>query len=168
MVVIDPKCNQDNWFLYSHTRQLGAPTPFLTRFAARATRPSSAQARGEARRCRAPARRALRLRTPPRQTRRAFALPRPTWARRTCKGIGAQIRSLGRPLKGWRVASKRLGPLPRIKWAALGRDCGREGSGALQLPRAAAVSTRLRVRVEVAVAGGGASARKQARKGGRR
>ena len=71
-------------------------------------------------------------------------------------------------MKGWRVASKRLGPLPRIKWAALGRDCGREGSGALQLPRAAAVSTRLRVRVEVAVAGGGASARKQARVGGER
>ena len=71
-------------------------------------------------------------------------------------------------MKGWRVASKRLGPLPRIKWAALGRDCGREGSGALPLPRAAAVSTRLRVRVEVAVAGGGASARKQARVGGER
>ena len=48
-------------------------------------------------------------------------------------------------MKGWRVASKRLGPLPRIKWAALGRGCGREGSGALPLPRAAAVSTGLRV-----------------------
>ena len=44
-------------------------------------------------------------------------------------------------MEGWRVASKRLGPLPRMKWAALGRGCGREGSGALPLPRAAAVST---------------------------
>ena len=28
------------------------------------------------------------------------------------------------------MAPKRLGPLPRMKWAALGRGCGREGSGA--------------------------------------
>ena len=42
------------------------------------------------------------------------------------------------------MASKRLGPLPRMEWAALGRGCGREGSGALPLPRAAAVSTRVR------------------------
>ena len=48
-------------------------------------------------------------------------------------------------MEGWRVASKRLGPLPRIKWATLGRGCGREGSEALPLPRAAAVSTRSRV-----------------------
>ena len=47
-------------------------------------------------------------------------------------------------MEGWRVASKRLGPLPRMKWAALGRGCGREGRGALPLPRAAAVSTRVR------------------------
>ena len=44
------------------------------------------------------------------------------------------------------MASKRLGALPRMKWAALGRGCDREGSGALPLPRAAAVSTGLRVR----------------------
>jgi len=48
-------------------------------------------------------------------------------------------------LKGWLMASKRLGPLPRMRWAALGRGCGREGSGALPLPRAAAISTRVRV-----------------------
>ena len=52
---------------------------------------------------------------------------------------------MGEPLEGWLVASKRLGPLHRIKRGALGRDCGREGSGALPLPRAAAISTRLRV-----------------------
>ena len=44
------------------------------------------------------------------------------------------------------MASKRLGPLTRIRWAALGRGCGREGRGALQLPRAAVISTGLRVR----------------------
>ena len=48
-------------------------------------------------------------------------------------------------MKGWLMASKRLGPLPRMRWAALGRGCGREGSGALPLPRAAAISTRVRV-----------------------
>ena len=44
------------------------------------------------------------------------------------------------------MASKRLGALPRIKRGAQGRGCGREGSGALPLARAAAVSTGLRVR----------------------
>ena len=48
-------------------------------------------------------------------------------------------------MEGWRVASKRLGALPRIKRGALGRGCGREGSVVLPLPRAAAISTRLRV-----------------------
>ena len=43
------------------------------------------------------------------------------------------------------MASKRLGPLPRIKRGALGRGCGREGRGALPLPRAAVISTRLRI-----------------------
>ena len=47
--------------------------------------------------------------------------------------------------EGWRVASKRLGALPRIRRGAQGRGCGREGRGALPLPRAAAVSTGLRV-----------------------
>ena len=45
-------------------------------------------------------------------------------------------------MEGWLVASRRLGPLPRIRWAALGRGCGREGRGALPLPRAAVISTR--------------------------
>ena len=31
-------------------------------------------------------------------------------------------------MEGWRVASKRLGALPRIKRGALGRGCGRERS----------------------------------------
>ena len=48
-------------------------------------------------------------------------------------------------MKGWLMASKRLGPLPRMRWATLGRGCGREGSGALPLPRAAAISSRVRV-----------------------
>ena len=54
-------------------------------------------------------------------------------------GCSADLHSaLGGPLEGWLVASKRLGPLPRMKWAALGRGCGSEGSGALLLARAAA------------------------------
>ena len=48
-----------------------------------------------------------------------------------------------------RVASKRLGTLPRIKRGAVGRGCGREGSGALPLARAAAVSTGLRLRLHL-------------------
>ena len=51
-------------------------------------------------------------------------------------------------MEGWRVAWKRLGPLARMKWAALGRGCGRKGSGALPLPRTAAVSTGLRIRLK--------------------
>ena len=53
---------------------------------------------------------------------------------------------MGGPLKGWLMASKRLGPLPRIlrgsPWAVA---VAGEGRGALPLPRAAAVSTRVRV-----------------------
>ena len=49
-------------------------------------------------------------------------------------------------MEGWRVASKRLGPLPRRRGSALARGCGRGGRGALPLARAAAVSTGLRVR----------------------
>ena len=41
---------------------------------------------------------------------------------------------------------KGLGPLPRMKWAALGRGCGSEGSGAQPLPRAAVISTGFGVR----------------------
>ena len=58
--------------------------------------------------------------------------------------MARRFAALGGPLEGWRVASKRLGALPRIRRGALGRGCGREGSGALPLPRAAAVSTGLR------------------------
>ena len=43
------------------------------------------------------------------------------------------------------MASKGLAALPRIDRDALGRGCGRKGSGALPLPRAAVISTRLRV-----------------------
>ena len=50
------------------------------------------------------------------------------------------------------MASKRLGALPRIRWSALGRGCGKEGGGALPLARAAAVSTGLRVLSDVRVA----------------
>jgi len=56
-------------------------------------------------------------------------------------GLARRSSALGGPLEGWRVASKGLGPLPRNKEGDLGRGCGREGSGALPLPRAAAVST---------------------------
>ena len=47
-------------------------------------------------------------------------------------------------MEGWLVASKGLGPLPRMRWAALANSCGREGRGALPLQRAAAVSAGLR------------------------
>ena len=52
---------------------------------------------------------------------------------------------MGGPLERWLAASKRLGALPRISRGALGRGWGREGRGALPLPRAAAVSTGLRL-----------------------
>ena len=78
----------------------------------------------------------------------------------TCKRVRAQILTLGAatgglaggssalggPLEGWRVASKGLGPLPRRRGSALAHGCGRSGIGALPLPRAAVISTRLRVR----------------------
>ena len=44
------------------------------------------------------------------------------------------------------MASKGLAALSRTARDALGRGCGKEGSGALPLPRAAVISTRLRVR----------------------
>ena len=56
-------------------------------------------------------------------------------------GLGRRSTALGGPLEGWQVALKRLGALPRIRRGAQGRGCGREGSGALLLARAAAVST---------------------------
>ena len=52
---------------------------------------------------------------------------------------------MGGSLEGWWVASKGLGALPRTRGSTLAHGCGREGSGALPLPRAAAVSTGLRV-----------------------
>ena len=51
------------------------------------------------------------------------------------------------------VAGVAVGALPRIRWGARGRGCDREGSGALPLERAAAVSTGLRVRQEVGEGG---------------
>ena len=59
-------------------------------------------------------------------------------------GLGRRSAALG---AHWRAAGgwKRLGPLTRIGRGALGRGCGREGSGAPPLPRAAVISTRLRV-----------------------
>ena len=48
-------------------------------------------------------------------------------------------------MEGWRLASKRLGPLPRRRGSALAHGCGRSGRGALPLPRAAVISTGLRV-----------------------
>ena len=47
-----------------------------------------------------------------------------------CKGWGADPQpwaGLGRA-EGWLVASKRLGPLPRRRWAALSGGCSRAGS----------------------------------------
>ena len=50
------------------------------------------------------------------------------------------------------MASKGLAALPRTRGSILAHGRGREGRGALPLPRAAAVSTGLRVRVEECVA----------------
>ena len=44
------------------------------------------------------------------------------------------------------MASKRLAALHRTRGSTQARGCGREGRGALPLPRAAAVSTGVRVR----------------------
>ena len=60
-------------------------------------------------------------------------------------GLGRRSAALEGPLEGWRVALKRLAALPRTRRGAQGRGCGREGSGALPLPRAAVISTRLRL-----------------------
>ena len=49
------------------------------------------------------------------------------------------------------MASKRLGPLPRRRGSALAHGCGRSGRGALPLPRAAVISTRLRVHAALGV-----------------
>ena len=76
-------------------------------------------------------------------------------------GLGRRSSLLGRPLEGWRVASKGLGPLPRRRGSALADGCGRSGIGALPLPRAAVISTRLRVRV------GGDGRRDEQREGAR-
>ena len=64
------------------------------------------------------------------------------------RGLGRRSAALRGPLEGWWVASKRLGPLPRIRRGALGRGCGREGRGALPLPRAAVISSRHLNRLE--------------------
>ena len=46
---------------------------------------------------------------------------------------GSERRTLvsGRPLEGWRVASKGLGPLPRTRGSALALGCGRSGRAVL-------------------------------------
>ena len=62
----------------------------------------------------------------------------------TCERVGAQIRSLGKATGGLAGGFEAAGA--RIRRGALGRGCGREGSGALPLLRAAVISTRLRVR----------------------
>ena len=49
------------------------------------------------------------------------------------------------------MASKGLGPLPRMRGSALAHGCGRGGRGALPLARAFAVSTRLGVHEDVQV-----------------
>ena len=56
-------------------------------------------------------------------------------------GLGRRSVALAGPLEGWLVASKRLEALSRIKRGAQGHGWGREGSGALPLPRAAVIST---------------------------
>jgi len=56
-------------------------------------------------------------------------------------GLGRRSSALGRPLEGWRLASKGLGPLPRRRGSALARGCGRGGRVVLPLAWAAAVST---------------------------
>ena len=56
--------------------------------------------------------------------------------------------SLGAAFKGWLVTSKGLRPLPRRRGGALARGCGGKASGALPLPRAAAVSTGITVRAQ--------------------
>ena len=49
------------------------------------------------------------------------------------------------------MALKRLGPLHRRREGALAHGCGRSGRGALPLPRAAVISTRLRVHAALGV-----------------
>ena len=82
-------------------------------------------------------------------------------------GLGRRSSALGRPLEGWRVASKRLGPLPRRRGDALAHGCGRSGRGALPLPRAAVISTRVRVQA-LRRAAAPASGKQRQHDGGRR
>ena len=71
-------------------------------------------------------------------------------------GLGRRSAVSGRPLDGWRVASKGMGPLPRRRGSALAQGCDRGGRVALPLARAAAVSTGLRVLArEVRIVGEG-------------
>ena len=49
------------------------------------------------------------------------------------------------------MASKGVGPLPRMRGSALAHGCDRDGRAVLPLPRAAAVSAGLRVRQPVGV-----------------
>ena len=53
-------------------------------------------------------------------------------------------------MEGWRVASKRLGPLPRRRRSALAHGCGWSGRVVLPLARAAVISTGVRVQADAA------------------
>ena len=54
-------------------------------------------------------------------------------------GLGRRSSALGRPLEGWRVGSKGLGPLPRRRGSALANSCGIGNCAVLPLASAAAV-----------------------------
>ena len=66
-------------------------------------------------------------------------------------GLGRRASVPRRPLLQRRVASKGVEPLLRRRGGALAHGCGRSGRGALPLPRAAVISTRLRVHAALGV-----------------
>ena len=53
-------------------------------------------------------------------------------------GLGRRSSVSGRPLEGWRVASKGLGPLPRRRGRDLAPGCGKAGRVVLPLGEAVA------------------------------
>ena len=68
-------------------------------------------------------------------------------------GLGRRCSVPGRPLEGWRLASKGLVPPPRRRGSALAQGCDRSGRVVLPLARAAAVWTGVRVLVVLLAAG---------------